>query len=1094
MIATLYPAKGELPPILSRTEKAPEIDGKLARGEWSRAVSLGSFGGEEGEAMPLTRAWITMDATYVYVAVDCDEPKPEAIVTNTLVEERKAAVWDDDSVEIFLDPGNNGEHLFQLVTNTRGTYYDGEVRRGEAHPSGWDSEAVVRTGFRPGGWSAEIAIPFSTLGHVWERGEIVALNVARNRRTVRPPRLQGLAGGSGTYLATDAYPRLLVEGPLEAGDTRLVSTRRGPFLPGVPGQWEFAVIAGKWNPKENEALFSSTTAGRAATPRRLAPKGNILRVEFSEKGARAMARCRLKHKGREIYRSSYEVRKGTKERQRVAVTQQPLFETLREPFPEGLSRHGTISWLHDLMPGLYNFSVRTGAEHTPLLPVREYARDRASLISLTGHWGKPWMKMDLLAKHDVGLVAFLDPRPALNGKGLFGSKGSRSVRPWPLTQDVIAAYLADLEKTLEKARDYPNIRYIFAGDETWEGECSRRLLELLDEKERHPELMAIDREIREKYGFGKYGLPKSATGNDPFSWIATFRWEIDRMLEIQRRVRATIRERAPQMKLVSWDSIGGHRPYAVSRWGEVFDIITFQLYPSMNPLREDFGFVTRFYHDLSGSAETWPLPHVEHYAGNFRPDETEELLSQVFRNGATGLHLYSADTMNGRKGKGGFVTDRVGAPERWQVVQSVIKQLPFKVRQPEADTAIFYSNTSFQGTGPGGGHSLTYSANNEPEWLYTILGPRLGGAFRFIDEVITARDPAALSRFKQIYIPYMPIADDAEVAALEAYVRNGGSLVICDPLAFGFRSDGTRRETGAIIPPLAKRKPRGPMPLTSLLGEDHGELMRIRPTYPLDGRSDRALATYPDGSDAVGENDLGKGKVVFFGTNPLFSNIIGDPAWIAFFAGLQARVEAAKDQPVWRFRLPVTPITEEKVPEHGLCLTGNYFQWRLSVPTPMANATFGGGYRLSVAPDGQTEPAGSEIAFAMGRLTDRLRGAKGGSKEEREAYPPLDAYQLRWNGEEPVVVTYRFAKPVAPTVLRLFYSERLPAGRCEVSADEETWHEVAAWKAKALPDEPTVALERLPLSAKGVAARFVRLRFDPAEGPFTLVETELWGQ
>ncbi len=1047
-------------------------------------MALGSFGSENGkEGMPKTTAWIALDDTFLYLAIHCQEPKPEAIVTRTLVEERKAAVWGDDSVEVFLDPGNTGHHLFQLVVNTRGTYYDGAVRFGQSDPLGWNSEAVARTALGEDGWSVELAIPFATLGHAWARGEVVALNVARNRHATRPSRHEGLAGGELHFRRTETYPRFLIDGTLKAESAELVSTRRGPFLTGAPGVWEFQILQGE--PKEIEALFAP--AGGRPTSRPLERKGAFMTFSFGEKSAAAVASCRLHDQGKEIYASSHEVSQVSAEVERIAVTREPIFQPLVEPFPKGLARHGVLNWVHELMPAYYNFSVRTGAVWSPELALKEYGRDRTSLVSLRGHWSKPWMKLDQLAAEKVGVAAYLDSRPFLQGGGLFGAKTSR---PYPLTQAVVKAYEQDLTRVLEIAGEHGNFNYIFAGDEMWELELHRNLLGLLDQKERPPELIAIDREIREKYGFGKYGLPKSSTESDPFSWIATFRWEIDRMLAIQHKVKAKMAD--TDLKLISWDNIGGHRPYAISRWGEVFDIITFQLYPSMNPQREDFGFVTRFYHDLSGSAEIWPVPHVEHYAASFRPDEVEELLSQVWRNGATGLHLYSDDTLHLRKGSGYHVTDRIGAPERWQVVRSLMERLPMKVRQPEVDTAIFYSNTSFQATGPGGGHSLVYSAHNEPEWLYTILGPRLGGAFRFIDEVTTARDPAALSRFKQIYIPYMPIADDAEVAALEAYVRKGGSLVICDPLAFGYRSDGTRRESGALLPPLAGAA-QGPQPLVNLLDEAQSELIRIRPTYPLLKGAGEALASYGDGSDAIIETELDQGKLIFFGTNPLFSNLIGDKNWIAFFGALQARVEAAKDQTVWRFRLPPTPLKEEAVPERGLCLTGNYFQWRLSVPTPMANASFAGGYTLGTAPVGNKEAVGQEIAFSLGRLTNRLKGAKGGVPQEREAYPPMDDWSLSWSGKEPVEITFSFARPVTPGALRFFYSERLPAGRCEISTDGKEWQPLAAWEGGELSEEPTVALERVALSSQ-TKGRYVRLLFDPAAGPFTLVETEIWGE
>ncbi len=1073
-------AQEALPRVLPRTTTPPEINGKIEVSEWKDAVYLGKFKPTKDDvALPETEAWMAMDGIHVYFAIRCIEPSPNTIVAKTLIEELKAPVWRDDSVEIFLDLGNTGKSIFQLVANSNGTVFDALILHSEHISSGWNSEALVRTSIGEASWEMELAIPIQTMGHQPVRGEVISLNIGRNRFAGGEPQTASLAPGPW---ATSEHPiHLLVEGVIKAGGVSIISPRRGPFFPKYPGVWEFQIVDGHTKTESFQISFPKMSPAPQTEnwPKDTKETSIILPIATGEATEKSLGE--LSYQGHEIYRSEY-LPRNLQTQGRIRPTRNPVFKELLEDRPEGLSRDGMIMWGTELDEQTKLLSARTAMEFSTEIAYNEYEKDRSMLIFLST--GLHSSRLELSKKHHVPIVAYLDARKALS---LGTSTGEEIKRPWALDSYAVEAYLNEARNTIQAAGKHPNIRYLFAGDEDWEGKLHKNLLRLLDKKERHPQVVAADREIREKYGFGKYGLPESSTDTNPFRWIATFRWEIDKMLEIQHKVKRMIRKDAPDVKLISWDSIGGHRPYGISRWGKVFDVITFQLYPSRNPAREDFGFVTKFYSDLSGSDEIWPVPHVEHYAANFSTDEVEELLSQTFRNGATGLHLYPGDTLHKRGGKGHHSTDRIGAPERWNVVRSLIERLntPFRVKQPTADTAIFYSNTSYQGTGPGEGHSFSYKTRNEVEWAYTVLGPRLQSALKFVDDLSVTKRPDLLSQYKTIYIPYMPIADNPEYEALLAYVEQGGTLVVCDPLAFRHRSDGSEREVEAILPPVISADTGTPQPVTTGFTGKPQSLDPVGISYCLKSEG-KTLATYPDGAPAVIERSLGEGKVIYFGTNPMVSKVIHDEGWIAFFAALQEEAGASKGNPVWRFRFPSTPPLKRERPS-GTCLTANYFEWTLSKPKLVSNATVGGSYRLSVSEKSGKEQADADIPFAKGKLTDRHRGAFSSNTAD------ATNFVASWAGDQPVEIVYDFHRTVKADTARLFYSGNLPSGWCDTSEDGENWKKKAEWEASRTNKPEDVALKTLAFSPED--GRYVRLNFDATDGEeFILVETEIWGE
>lgn len=90
---------------------------------------------------------------------------------------RDARLWEEESFEARLDTG--GGKVFRFVLNPLGAQFDSH----DWDP-GWtaDWQAAARTD--EGGWTAEMAIPFATLGVTPRRGTAWKANFLRTRHNV----------------------------------------------------------------------------------------------------------------------------------------------------------------------------------------------------------------------------------------------------------------------------------------------------------------------------------------------------------------------------------------------------------------------------------------------------------------------------------------------------------------------------------------------------------------------------------------------------------------------------------------------------------------------------------------------------------------------------------------------------------------------------------------------------------------------------------------------------------------------------------------------------------------------------------------------
>jgi hypothetical protein len=163
--------------IACRASAPLTLDGQLDEADWDKAEWTADFVDIEGPAKPRprfrTRAKMLWDDDYLYFAVEMEEPDLWATVT-----EHDAVIFQDNDIELFIDPDGTTHRYMELEINQHGTAWDlllAKPYRDDDHVaySGWDLHGlkIGRTlngtlnqpGDRDQGWTVEVAIPWRAL-------------------------------------------------------------------------------------------------------------------------------------------------------------------------------------------------------------------------------------------------------------------------------------------------------------------------------------------------------------------------------------------------------------------------------------------------------------------------------------------------------------------------------------------------------------------------------------------------------------------------------------------------------------------------------------------------------------------------------------------------------------------------------------------------------------------------------------------------------------------------------------------------------------------------------------------------------------------
>lgn len=609
----------------------------------------------------------------------------------------------------------------------------------------------------------------------------------------------------------------------------------------------------------------------------------------------------------------------------------------------------------------------------------------------------------------------------------------------------------------------------------------------------------MNEKVKKETGFGKYGLPQGTKDENPFRWIAWMRYANKESDKIWSELRSEIRKKYPNVRFMSEDSSGCLKPMDYSAGADmgICDFYTQQTVGKRS------GHMVKCLADLTQS-EVFPMMHLDHGGGRtYTPDQVREQMSIVFRAGGTGFSVYTSDysprEINNR-------AMEFGAPERWQAILELGDRIRAqkKIRYPKPDVGVMYCNASYQARNP----FLCPWSDAEVEFAYNVFGPDLMKTwFRFVDENIILNHFEDLAGFKALAINFGNYQLPGIMEKVEEFARTGGVVLCFDPEGFTWSADGTSL--------VDARK--------ELFGVEVGESFRTKETFTFKDSSlgiakgttlptmgkwyaikalpgAKVIATFSNGQPAIVEKTVGKGRVFFFGSNPVVSGATRHAGWTAAFRGMGKALGIKLDRDIWRFTFP--PFERDLYPEdpEGVCITDNYQRFENELPVAPNNHDSQGTYRISPAPDKAVDEGGTgDVAFNKGDLTDR-RFAYALNKKPG----PSANYVVIWEKNVPVEVVFDFKRPYPVKCVRVWYANRLPRFAVSVSKDGKSWQEVGRRDIEEWTDgvrlvERNFAPQNVRYLKLSFEKRDKREKYDkkerknvPVPQLFNLVEVEVW--
>ena len=156
----------------------PTIDGKLDDPAWATAQVIPLEKLEMGGAASVESVGrIIVDGKTLYLAVESfDDAATLKALTADITGHDEDGIWQDDEVELFVDPTNMRESYYQIIVNTLGTVQDSDTRDGL-----WNGEVRAAGRKGKGFWDLEVAVKLSSMKAKAAPGTTWGMNLCRDR-------------------------------------------------------------------------------------------------------------------------------------------------------------------------------------------------------------------------------------------------------------------------------------------------------------------------------------------------------------------------------------------------------------------------------------------------------------------------------------------------------------------------------------------------------------------------------------------------------------------------------------------------------------------------------------------------------------------------------------------------------------------------------------------------------------------------------------------------------------------------------------------------------------------------------------------------
>ena len=169
----------------TRINTPMKIDGRLDESVYEQVPAITEYIQQEpNEGAPIserTQSWVMYDDVNLYIVCRCWDTHPERIVANDMRRD-STNLRQNDNFAVELDTFHDRRNGFLFYVTPVGGMFDAVTSDERINNLDWNTVWEAKTTRFPGGWTAEIAIPFKSLRYGPGREQVWGINL---RRTIR---------------------------------------------------------------------------------------------------------------------------------------------------------------------------------------------------------------------------------------------------------------------------------------------------------------------------------------------------------------------------------------------------------------------------------------------------------------------------------------------------------------------------------------------------------------------------------------------------------------------------------------------------------------------------------------------------------------------------------------------------------------------------------------------------------------------------------------------------------------------------------------------------------------------------------------------